>query len=224
MSRLPSARRGLTRAIVPALAAASVAALLALFLISRQEPAPPLAAALPAGCIIPPPAGVGGPFSLAAADGRTLTQADFAGRPALLYFGYTHCPDVCPVTLYAVKDALTAMGPAGAAVRTVVVSVDPERDSPQNMAQYAATNGFPPGAIGLSGAPDQVNSLLHAYGVTAFKTPLPGGGYNMSHTSFLYVMDQSWNLRGMLSTIGKTPQEMARCIQASLQGDGADRR
>lgn len=200
---------------MPALAAASLAAAGAIAVVTIQRQAP--AEAPPQGCVIPPPPGIGGPFALTAGDGSTVTEASFRGQPTLIYFGFTHCPDVCPTSMYLLEQALETMNTRERAqFRTVLVTVDPERDDPATMAAYAATEGFPPGLIGLTGEPDAVRQVLQSYGVTAIRDPLEDGAYNVSHTSFLYVLDREANVAGMVTTLGKTPEEIASCVRQSL--------
>ena len=102
---------------------------------------------------------VGGPFELIDGDGRKVTERDFEGRHMLVYFGYTFCPDVCPTTLFNASGALDGIGPALASkVRLVFISIDPERDTPDIVKEYAAH--FHPGTVGLTGTPEQVADLI----------------------------------------------------------------
>lgn len=217
----PPPRRSLTRAMLPALAAASLAAAGALAIVTINRSAAP-APTPPQGCVIPAPPGVGGPFALTNGAGETVTEADFSGRPALIYFGFTHCPDVCPISLYLVEQALETLGPAARRLQTALITVDPERDDPAAMQAYAATEGFPAGLVGLTGEPEAVREVLRRYGVTAIKDPLEDGGYNVSHSSFLYILNARGQVAGMVTTIGKTPEEIAACVQQSLGDELAD--
>jgi len=222
MSLPPTSRRRLTRAVVPGLAAAGLAVLATLLVVTHAErTAENAAAGPPQGCVIPPPPGLGGPIALTGGQGQAVTEAAFAGRPTLVYFGFTHCPDICPTTMYLVKDALTAMGPEAAGLQTALITLDPERDDPATISAYAASEGFPAGLVGLSGTPEAVNAAIAAFGVVAQRAPLEDGDYNVNHTSFLYVMDAGWRMRGLVTTIGKTPQEIASCVQQALSGAAA---
>jgi len=216
MSLPPTSRRRLTRAVVPALAAAGLAVLATLLVVTHAERTAQTAAAPPQGCVIPPPPGIGGSIALTNGAGQSVTEAAFAGRPTLVYFGFTHCPDICPTSMYLVKDALTDLGPAGADLQTALITLDPERDDPATMAAYAASGGFPTGLVGLSGPPAQVRAAMEAFGVVAMRAPGEGDDYNVNHTSFLYVMDGTWRMRGLVTTIGKTPQEIAACVSQAL--------
>ena len=157
---------------------------------------------------------VGGPFELMAADGRTLTQKDFAGRKALVFFGYTYCPDICPITLYNVGKAMQDV-PADKQPATIFVSVDPARDTPETLAQYIRSNGFPQDITGLTGSEAQLTAATDA-----FKTSFgrgddseSAGGYLVSHSSILYLMDKDWKLQTFFME-GESPAEIASCLSA----------
>lgn len=215
MSPAETPRRNLTGAIVPALAAAVLAGGGALVMVSQsgQRHAP----AAVEGCILDGIQDIGGPISLIDAHGATVTQADFTAQPSILYFGYTHCPDVCPTTMYALTAALDA--PGGYDVQPVLITVDPERDTPQVLDQYVHTNGFPAGLIGLSGSRAQIDAAANAFKVVQRRAPIEGAAadvYNVDHSSFLYVMDQHWRTRAVISTSGRTPEEIAQCVAQGL--------
>ena len=114
------------------------------------------AAAASRDCIQQNVDAVGGPIDLVDSNGAHITQADFAGEPAVIYFGFTHCPDVCPSTMYTLAEALAA--PGGYDVQPILITVDPERDTPQRMGEYTHTDGFPPGLVGLSGTRAQIDA------------------------------------------------------------------
>ena len=135
-----------------------------------------------------PTALIGGPFALQTAGGKTVTDADFKGHPFLVYFGYTHCPDVCPSTLADIADALRKI--PDAPIRVLFVTVDPERDSPAAMSDYVSS--FDSRFVGLSGSPEQIAAAEKAYRVYARKgPPQSDGGYSMDHSSVVYLMDKS---------------------------------
>ena len=136
----------------------------------------------------PAAAAIGGPFTLQTAGGKTVTDADFKGHPFLVYFGYTHCPDVCPSTLADIADAVRKI--PDAPIRVLFVTVDPERDSAASMADYVSS--FDSRFIGLSGSPEQIAAAEKAYRVYARKgPPQSDGGYSMDHSSVVYLMDKS---------------------------------
>jgi protein SCO1/2 len=129
---------------------------------------------------------VGGPFKLESGDGKTLTDADMKGRPFLVYFGYTHCPDVCPTTLAQISDVLRKL--PDKPIKALFITVDPERDTPAGMADYVGS--FDPRVIGLSGSPEEIAAVEKAYRVYARKGEAQAsGGYSMDHSSIVYLMD-----------------------------------
>jgi len=130
---------------------------------------------------------IGGPFTLTATDGRTVTDADFKGHPFLVYFGYTHCPDVCPTTLFSLSQVLKALGP-DTKLKVLFITVDPARDTPTDMKEYLAN--FDSRIIGLSGTEAQTRAVESAYRVYAKKVPGEGSDYSMDHTSIIYLMDK----------------------------------
>jgi protein SCO1/2 len=131
---------------------------------------------------------VGGPFTMTTSDGRTVSDADFKGEPFLVFFGYTHCPDVCPTSLFALSQVLKALGPE-TKLKVLFVTVDPERDTPAVMKDYLSA--FDPHIIGLSGTPAQTQAMEQAYRVYAQKVPGQGGEYTMDHTAIVYLMDKT---------------------------------
>lgn len=147
---------------------------------------------------VPTEAAVGGPFALVDHTGKPFTDADLKGKASLLFFGFTHCPDVCPTTLQSMTVWLQGLGPDGDAIRPVFVTVDPERDTPEVMAAYLGA--FDPRIIGLTGSPQQVAAMLKAYRVYSKKVETTGGDYSMDHSSAVYVMDANgkfWNVIAM---------------------------
>lgn len=131
-------------------------------------------------------AGVGGPFALTAPDGSTVTERDLAGRPFLIFFGFTRCPDVCPTTLARMASLRQRLGPAGEDVAIVFVSVDPEEDSPETIGRYLTL--FGDDIIGLTGDDARLAEVKRAYGVHAERVPLEGGGYTVDHTATIFLM------------------------------------
>lgn len=217
-------RRKLTGAMVPALAAAGLAALGALLIVGRNGE--DHAAAAPTSCILENADAVGGPIDLVDPNGARVTQADFAGHPTLVYFGFAHCPDVCPTSMYSVAEALARDDSYD--LQTVLITVDPERDTPQVMGAYASTNGFPPGLVGLSGTPAQVDAAKRAFQVYASRAQESQPGvYNVDHSSLLYVVDSNWRTVSIIPTMTRnapgapmlpTPvEQISACIAAGLE-------
>ena len=130
---------------------------------------------------------IGGPFTLQTADGKSVTDKDLIGHPYLVYFGYTHCPDVCPTTLAQISDVLAKL--PGKPVKTLFITVDPERDSPALMGDYVSS--FDPRIVGLSGSPAEVDKTEKEFRVYARKSPGKDGDYAMDHSSVVYLMDRS---------------------------------
>jgi len=141
----------------------------------------------PRGAIAP--AAIGGPFQLVDQSGATVTADKLQGKPTLLFFGYTHCPDVCPTTLFDVSEVLRAMGKDADRVNAYFVSVDPERDTPAIMKDYLSS--FDPHLKGLTGDSDAVGKMLSEYRVYSKKVPGKDGEYTMDHSAMVYLMDRS---------------------------------
>ena len=128
---------------------------------------------------------VGGPFPSVDAEGRTVTDADFRGHPFLVYFGYAHCPDICPTTLAELSEVLKRLPEKP--IKALFVTVDPERDTARIMADYVSS--FDPRIVGLSGSLEQIAAMEKGYRVFARKAPGKGGDYTMDHSSIVYLMD-----------------------------------
>jgi protein SCO1 len=134
------------------------------------------------------PAAIGGPFQLTDQSGQTVTEKNMQGRPTLIFFGFTHCPDVCPTALFEISEVLRALGKDAERVNAYFISVDPERDTSKEMKDYLSS--FDPHLKGLTGNPDQIAKVLSAYRVYARKVPLKDGDYTMDHTALIYLMDR----------------------------------
>jgi protein SCO1/2 len=131
---------------------------------------------------------VGGPFSLIDGDGKPVTDQTWRGKYMLVYFGYTYCPDVCPTTLTNVATALDKLGPKADEIQPLFITVDPKRDTPAVVKQYAAA--FGPRIIGLTGTPQQIDVAAKAYRVyyAEHRTGPGPDDYSMDHSSVLYLM------------------------------------
>ena len=132
---------------------------------------------------------VGGAFSLVDQDGRPVTEAALKGKPTVIFFGFTHCPDICPTAMYEITQAFEALGPDAEKAQALFMTVDPERDTPETLKQYLSS--FSPRIRGLSGSPDQVKGAIKAFRVYAKKVPLKDGDYTMDHTAVVYLMDRN---------------------------------
>jgi protein SCO1/2 len=133
-------------------------------------------------------AAIGGPFKLTDQNGREVTDQQLKGKPFLVFFGFTHCPDVCPTTLFEVSEILRSLGPDADRTGALFITVDPERDTPAAMKDYLSS--FDPHLIGLTGDPAAVAAVAKAYRVYFKKVPLEQGGYTMDHTAIVYLMDK----------------------------------
>ncbi len=132
---------------------------------------------------------IGGPFELTAADGTTVTETTYADKWLLVFFGYTFCPDICPTTLMVIADALEHLGDDADLLQPIFITVDPERDTPEIMGNYAAS--FDDRIVGLSGTKEQVEAVAAAYGAyyKAQKDDLADPYYSVDHSTYLYIMD-----------------------------------
>ncbi|WP_374569379.1 SCO family protein [Ideonella sp.] len=135
-------------------------------------------------------------FSLQGSDGAELKLARYRGKLVLLVFGFTNCPEVCPTTLATLAETRKALGADAAAVQVVYVTVDPERDDVTRIRQYLGA--FDASFIGGTSSPDTLAAMRKRYGVAAEKVARPGGGYGMSHSSSVYLIDREGRLRAMM--------------------------
>jgi protein SCO1 len=140
---------------------------------------------------------IGGPIQLTSQDGAKFDSASLAGKPYGVFFGYTHCPDVCPTTLSDIAQATDAIGAKAKDFTTLFVTIDPERDTVPVMKDYMSN--FTAKAIGLTGTPDEVAEAAKAFRVYYKKVPTSDGGYTMDHTAVLYLMDSHGAFRGIIS-------------------------
>ncbi|MEA2839442.1 MAG: hypothetical protein QOF41_772 [Methylobacteriaceae bacterium] len=132
---------------------------------------------------------IGGPFTLTASNGQAVTQRDFAGEPTLVFFGYTHCPDVCPATLFEISEVLRALGTDKKAA-ALFVTVDPERDTSELLKDYLSS--FDPRIVGATGSRAALDLVLKEFRVFSRKVPGQGDDYLMDHTALVYLMDKQW--------------------------------
>ncbi|HMN36861.1 MAG TPA: SCO family protein [Hyphomicrobium sp.] len=152
---------------------------------------PPSGTMLPQGSVETGKPLVGGPFALTDQTGKRVTDKDFLGKYMLVFFGYTHCPDVCPSGLQVMSAALAKLGDKAKDVVPVFITLDPERDTPEKLADYL--HSFDPRFIGLTGSKQDVESATKAYRVYRQvvpddKTP---GEYTIDHSAIIYLMDKS---------------------------------
>jgi protein SCO1/2 len=149
---------------------------------------------------------IGGPFQLVDQSGQAVTDKNLQGKPTIIFFGFTHCPDVCPTALFEMSEILRAMDKDADRINAFFVSVDPERDTPAIMKDYLGS--FDPHLKGLSGSPEAVAEIVSAYRVYAKKVPLKDGDYTMDHTALIYLMDRDGRFVAPFN-IKRRPEEAA---------------
>lgn len=147
--------------------------------------------------LIKPATAIGGPFTLVNGAGETVTEADLKGKPTVMFFGYTFCPDVCPTTLAELQGWIAQLGERADKLDYVFVTVDPERDTPEAMADYVAA--FDDRIMPLTGTREQIDAMIKTYRVYARKVPMDGGGYAMDHSAGLYLLDENNRFVGTIA-------------------------
>jgi protein SCO1 len=132
---------------------------------------------------------IGGPFSLVGADGKPVTDRDFRGRYMMIFFGFTHCPDICPAELQVIAQALEQLGDKAKKVVPIFITLDPERDTPEDMANYVKS--FGPNFVGLTGSQEAIAAAAKAYRVAYSKVENKdsAGDYSVDHSALVYLMD-----------------------------------
>lgn len=173
-------------------------------------PVPAPAPVLQAGTWLPAPRVFDTP-ALVDSRGQPFTAAGFTGHASLLFFGFTHCPDVCPTTLALLAQARRVT--KADKLTIYLVSVDPERDSPEVLHSYLA--GFDPEFIGLTGAPLDIKGFTRSLGAAVAKIDLPGGSYAMDHSATLYLLDDAGRLRAVFTPPFET-QKLAADLEVAV--------
>jgi protein SCO1/2 len=140
---------------------------------------------------------IGGPFDLIDQDGQPVDQTMFDGKPYALFFGFTHCPEICPTSLYEMAGWIEAMGPDAEKMGFAFISVDPERDTPEVLKDYVSA--FSDRIVGLTGTQEQVDTTVKSYGVLAERVPLEDGDYTMNHTASVFLMNADGSFRGTIA-------------------------
>lgn len=158
---------------------------------------------------------IGGPFELVDHTGKTVTQDTYKGKYMLIYFGYTYCPDVCPTELQDMTTALEALGDKAKRVQPIFITVDPQRDTPEVMAEYVSN--FYPGMVGLTGSEKQVAAAAKAYRIYYAKVAESehDPDYLMDHSSVMYLMDGEGKLAAYFNS-KMSPEDMAKAIAERL--------
>ncbi|MBC2776641.1 SCO family protein [Parasphingopyxis marina] len=153
-------------------------------------------------------ASIGGPFELLGTDGDAFGSAELRGRPFAIFFGFTHCPDVCPTTLSRLASLRQEMGEGGDAFDIVFVTVDPARDTPGDMARYLSLFHTP--IIGLTGSEAQIEAVKEEFGIYAEQVPLGNGAYTVDHTATVFLMDEEGNFFSALDVHDRNEDAIAR--------------
>ncbi|MEM7492790.1 MAG: SCO family protein [Pseudomonadota bacterium] len=174
----------------------------------------PTAGGASAGCSTRAYAEIGGPFELVDMTGKTVTEADFKGKPTLVFFGFTYCPDICPATLVKIKNAYDRLPENIAPPQTAFISVDHERDTPDVLARYLSLDAFPDNVVGLTGTPEQIRAVADEFIADYSRVEQPDSlaDYTMDHTSLSYLMDENWELKTFFSDADSDPDSMAACL------------
>ena len=152
---------------------------------------------------------IGGPFSLTDQNGARVTEATYRGAPSIVFFGFTHCPDVCPTALFDMSEVLKRL-PADKRVSALFVTVDPERDTPAILKDYLSS--FDPRISGLSGTRPEIDAALKSYRVYSKKQPQENGDYSMDHSAIIYLMDKQGRFVTALN-LQSPPEAVAKEIQ-----------
>jgi len=160
----------------------------------------------------PPLSSIGGPFQLTAQNGQQVSERDLLGRPFLVFFGYTHCPDVCHTTLFEMSEILRALGP-DAKVGALFVTVDPERDTPDVLKDYLAN--FDPRIIGLTGPRPQLDPMLREYRIFTKRAPGKDDDYAVDHTTVVYLMGKDGRFVSAFN-VARKPADAARDLRNYL--------
>ncbi len=164
---------------------------------------------LPAGGSVT--SSIGGAFRLTAHDGRIVSDKDMPGTPTVVFFGYTHCPDVCPTALFEMTQVYAALGADADRLKTYFVTIDPERDDQALLSLYLSS--FDPHIVGLTGSGADVQTMVKAYRVYARKIEDKNGGYTMDHTALVYLMDKQGRFVSSLN-LDRAPEETAKLIRS----------
>ena len=154
--------------------------------------------------------GMGGPFTLVGADGKPFSSTTLSGKPHAIFFGFTHCPDVCPTTLARMVKLRNELGARDAAFQILFVTVDPERDGPSEVGKYAELFNSP--VTGLTGSPAQIDQVKKQFGIFSRKVPDSSDGYTVDHTSTVLLFDGTGRFTGTIA-----PEESDKAALAKLK-------
>lgn len=156
---------------------------------------------------------VGGDFAMTDHTGTPRKLSDFRGKVVVVFFGFLNCPDVCPTTLAALATAMKKLGDRADGVQVLLVTVDPDRDSPELLGRYMTA--FHPTFLGLRGTPQELETAAKAFKIVYQKSPTSNGGYTMDHTASSFVLDQEGRIR-LLIPHGTAAEVIARDLRRLL--------
>lgn len=165
---------------------------------------------------VDPSVHIGGPFALVDQDGKPVTDAMLKGKWTAVFFGYTYCPDICPLTLQNLAAAQKKLGDKAKDLQIVFITVDPARDTPATLKTYLASGGFPSGVVGLSGPQAQIDKVEAAYRAKPERYD-KDGTYYFSHTAIIYLMNPKGEFNTPL-TASMSPQQNADQIRQAMNG------
>jgi protein SCO1 len=155
-----------------------------------------------------PGAPLGGAFSLVDNNGQEVTEAVFRDRPTAVFFGFTHCPDICPTALMEISGWIEALGGEADRMRFVFVTVDPERDTPEVLDEYVSA--FSEKIVGVTGQPEAVRDMLRDYGIVFRRVEMEGGDYSMDHTASVFLLDANGSFVGTIDRAEPPEAAMAK--------------
>ena len=162
---------------------------------------------------------LGGSFELTDQAGKPFSSAALAGRPYAIFFGFTHCPDICPTTLLEMSNHLAVLGPDGDRLKVVFVTIDPERDTADHLRTYLAS--FDARIIGLTGSEAQIAEAAKGWNAHHHKLPESDGSYTVVHSAYVYLMDANNHLAATLTFQEPEAQQLAK-LRTLLAGKGAN--
>jgi protein SCO1/2 len=179
-----------------------VSMLAVIFVLTGRTPAP-----------IATASAVGGPFTLTDQSGQKFSEQNLAGKPFLIFFGFTNCPDICPTALFDVSEVMRALGKDADKTQALFITVDPERDTAEKLRDYLSS--FDKHLVGLTGTPEEIAAVLKTFRVYAKKVPTEKGDYTMDHTALIYLMDRNGKFVSPFR-LNRRPEESAAELRRYL--------
>ncbi len=158
----------------------------------------------------------GAPFALTDQTGQPITEAALRGHPSAVFFGFTHCPEVCPTTLFEMAGWLNTLGDEGKDIKAYFVSIDPERDTPEIMKTYISN--FSDRIVGITGEPAKVEAMSKAFGIYAKKVPTEDGDYTMDHTASVLLLNAKGDFAGTIAYGESASNAIAKLKRLAAEG------